>query len=406
MNPTQAEYDKDSRTPCKYGTNCYQKNPLHLSKYKHPPKKRPVVQDDVQLVPKRPRVENGDSCSTDGNNTVPSNSSTIIMNDVDMVQSVSSEKAILKDIDEQKFIKSKFLVDMPPDFYSFWSFCQNLKHTNPLMALKEVGLVLVGPFDVLGKKFDNTPEKDIKEYVVHWRYYYDPPEFQTVIASTDNSGYHVGYFRDSPEELPVFLAYNFAKSNGTFTVVGDNLFAAVLSYLDFQVKNANPFMKTTIMRFNNLIQKEAERLKLNLSKKTAKITARNNKMLARTFNKLGFIVPYNKKTQVGYRTLTISNKELDILLNKLRDASGNEKDILMSQLQEVLTNTNIAIDECDFGTGIELGLDMLCSGIEILNSIIARLLSSCYKLLQRDAFAVIIESHMQNRKKDLNLSII
>lgn len=403
MNPTQAEYDNDSRTPCKYGTNCYQKNTLHISKYKHPPKKRPVLQDDIKPALKRPRVENG---HMDGSDTVSSN--TIITNDMgnDTDQSISADKVILKDINEKEFIKNKFLVVMPSDFYSFWNFCQNLKHTNPLMALKEVGLALVGPFDVLGKKFENTPEKDIKEYVLHWRYFYDPPEFQTVIASTDNSGYHAGYFRDSPEELPIFLAYNFAKSNGSFTVVGDNLFAAVHSYLDFQIKNANPFMKPTIAHFKNLIQKEAERLKLNLSNKTAKITARNNKMLARTFNKLGFIVPYDKKTQVGYRTLTISNKELNILLNKLRDASGSEKDVLMSQLQEVLTNTNIAIDECDFGTGIELGLDMLCSGVETLNSIISRLLSSCYRLLSRDAFAVIIESHMQKRKKDLNLSII
>lgn len=30
----------DTRLPCKYGQKCYQKNPLHHQKYKHPPKRK------------------------------------------------------------------------------------------------------------------------------------------------------------------------------------------------------------------------------------------------------------------------------------------------------------------------------------------------------------------------------
>lgn len=32
------KYVKDSRIPCQYGVKCYQKNPMHHNKYKHPPK--------------------------------------------------------------------------------------------------------------------------------------------------------------------------------------------------------------------------------------------------------------------------------------------------------------------------------------------------------------------------------
>lgn len=32
------KYLSDPRIPCQYGTKCYQKNPLHHKKYKHPPK--------------------------------------------------------------------------------------------------------------------------------------------------------------------------------------------------------------------------------------------------------------------------------------------------------------------------------------------------------------------------------
>ena len=33
------KYVNDSRIACKYGAKCYQKNPIHQEKYKHPPPK-------------------------------------------------------------------------------------------------------------------------------------------------------------------------------------------------------------------------------------------------------------------------------------------------------------------------------------------------------------------------------
>lgn len=59
------------------------------------------------------------------------------------------------EIDEEwvKFIKEKFLVTMPEDFYQFWNFCKKIKPANTLEALREVGLYLIGPFDVLAGKY-------------------------------------------------------------------------------------------------------------------------------------------------------------------------------------------------------------------------------------------------------------
>jgi hypothetical protein len=45
-------------------------------------------------------------------------------------------------------------------------------------ALKDVGLLLVGPFDVLSGKLKEAKSRKPSVYVIHWRYYYDPPEFQ------------------------------------------------------------------------------------------------------------------------------------------------------------------------------------------------------------------------------------
>lgn len=50
---------------------------------------------------------------------------------------------------------------------------------------------------------------------------------QTVLKGDDNKQFHIGYFRDDPKSLPVFLASNCAAKDGVFTVVAENIFGAV-----------------------------------------------------------------------------------------------------------------------------------------------------------------------------------
>jgi hypothetical protein len=45
-------------------------------------------------------------------------------------------------------------------------------------ALKDVGLFLVGPFDILSGNLKKAKQRKLPLYLIHWRYYYDPPEFQ------------------------------------------------------------------------------------------------------------------------------------------------------------------------------------------------------------------------------------
>ena len=60
-----------------------------------------------------------------------------------------------------------------------------------------LGLYLVGPYDVLaGKTQKSIPANDEQpNYLLHWRYYYDVPEFMTVIRGDDETQFHIGYFR-------------------------------------------------------------------------------------------------------------------------------------------------------------------------------------------------------------------
>lgn len=62
-------------------------------------------------------------------------------------------------------------------------------------ALKDtLGLKLVGPFEILAgtHKTSKNPQPN---FHLHWRYFYDPPEFQTILLGSEASQHHIGYYR-------------------------------------------------------------------------------------------------------------------------------------------------------------------------------------------------------------------
>ena len=62
-----------------------------------------------------------------------------------------------------------------------------------------------------------------------WRYYYDTPEFLTVIASTnpDEDYFHIGYFRDNPSASDECIVVSNSGLNAHLSIIGDNLFTAL-----------------------------------------------------------------------------------------------------------------------------------------------------------------------------------
>lgn len=90
-----------------------------------------------------------------------------------------AENKSTSNVEAEKIIKDLFLVEMPVDFFQFYEFCKSVSKNNPLLACKSVCLKLVGPYDVLDDKIKSSEiTSDKEKYLVHWRYYYDPPEFQ------------------------------------------------------------------------------------------------------------------------------------------------------------------------------------------------------------------------------------
>lgn len=91
---------------------------------------------------------------------------------------VDAESDKLLPSEARAVISHFFLTDMPRDFFEFYEFCKTVSEEDPLDALKSLQLHLVGPYDAFRDKFLSSKVDDKKALLRHWRYYYDPPEFQ------------------------------------------------------------------------------------------------------------------------------------------------------------------------------------------------------------------------------------
>lgn len=66
-----------------------------------------------------------------------------------------------------------------------------------------------------------------------------------------------------------------------------------------------------------------------------------------------------------------------------------------------------ACDEGDFGSAIELGIDLFCFGAPELHADALQLLVTGYKLVEKPQFIAIAKAHLEKRLKDTSdLSIL
>ncbi|XP_075972163.1 histone PARylation factor 1 [Anticarsia gemmatalis] len=425
------EYASDPRTVCKYGSKCYQKNPDHHKKFKHPP----ILRKEANRNKRRysPYTRNADrqspstnskkldeehkSDSEESTNKVKESTnkveeSTNKVENEECKTEVESEETkklcvdLPKDLtyydkttDKSKF-KELFLVNMPDDFFKFFEFIDALG-TSAEDSLKGVNLELIGPYDLLLGKLPILDDKEL--YLIHWRYFYDPPEFQAVLKKK-SSEYHIGYYRDSPDQDTAFLVSNDSAKGYHITLLSENIFGAVYLYLQNEKKNS-PFTAMPCQKLMDKIKEYAEQNNISLTELSMK--KRLSQTVTKTFHGAGISVPYNKKTQVGYRRLAETDANLKKIFTNLQNAKSQvEKDKILSDMQVVVTNASIALDECDFGTGLELGIDLFCSGLKELEGIALNNLTTAYGVLMRQPFAQIAKAHMKYRRKGQHMSLL
>lgn len=82
------------------------------------------------------------------------------------------------------------------------------------------------------------------------------------------------------------------------------------SYLEERTKLANPFEKTSIARLHQKLKTFAKEKNITLDKHTPRMKEREKKVQARTFHGAGIVVPFDRKTQVGYRKMATSDGKI------------------------------------------------------------------------------------------------
>lgn len=183
-------------------------------------------------------------------------------------------------------------------------------------------------------------------------------------------------------------------------------------FLDNDV-DVTPFNRSLI----NSIRKEtlefAKTHFIDLEKTPDLLRKRNKLIVCKTFHGAGLVVPYDKKTEVGYRALLENDAGLKKILGKL-DTNGKSTtkapiEAVKAELQPIITmatigRTNIlmsfycnsfpflsAVDESDFGTPLELGIDLFCNGNPELHDMAKQLLIMGYSLVQRPHFIAVMK---------------
>ncbi|XP_008415265.1 histone PARylation factor 1 [Poecilia reticulata] len=288
---------------------------------------------------------------------------------------------------------------MPEDLCHFWDFCKELSPDNPCGAVKDtLGLQLVGPFDILAGANRNAKNPQ-PNFHLHWRYFYDPPEFQTILKGSEDSQHHMGYYRDSPDSLPSFVGENHAKKGCSITQMGDNIFAAVYLHLLRKKKerNSKRAEEEALESLESKLRDQAETLGFSLEQKTKGMKQRDRKVVAKTFHGAGIVVPVDKN-DVGYRELPETDAGLKKICKAIAEARNDEERVkAFGPIQEMMTFVQFANDECDYGMGYELGIDLFCYGSHYFHKVVKQLLPMAYSLLKRNLFGDILESHLSSR---------
>jgi hypothetical protein len=230
------------------------------------------------------------------------------------------------------------------------------------------------------------------------------PEFQTIIAS-NKSSYHLGYFRDTPEEENPVIVSNDCDKSCIIEGVADNIFAAI--YFEIQKHKSKDDSRSKILtQIETKLKEFCSRFKITFNA-VSKLRSRKSKKNASTFHSFGFVVPVSDE-EVGYRPLPITNSNLKNLLTRIckLDVEERKQSKSLGELQEIIQLVNYANDECDFGMGLELGIDLFCFGDPFFHKSILFLLPLAYHLLNIETFGRIIRAHINNRRKGSQLDSV
>ncbi|KAF7261759.1 hypothetical protein EG68_00925 [Paragonimus skrjabini miyazakii] len=287
-------------------------------------------------------------------------------------------------------IRLGFYLNFPEEFVRFYEFCSKLDESKPLEVLHSVAQVrLVGPFELLHESRSGRIEPG--QFALCYRYFHDPPELVTIL--TGPGQLHFGCFRDDPNEVPSAIVRSDPSIQGSLTLYAPNLFAAIRTLLTD--KPNSEFILKKLENFANVHN-------ISLSMTGTEFRERRSKCVCPTLNTIGLHIKL-REGGVGYRPLSLSNQKLQSLLQAVTNVKSKEAQLSkLEPIDVLITCSQFACDEGDYGQSLELGLSMLAfqpKGLSLekydtFNSRIKHLLTVGYELAGRPEFADVIQKHM------------
>ncbi|XP_069980675.1 histone PARylation factor 1 [Penaeus vannamei] len=301
-------------------------------------------------------------------------------------------------------IEQKFLLDMPDDFFEFWNLCRELNQEKPEEAFADVGLMLVGPYDVLSGKLDKLQHRKLSSYLCHWRYYFDPPEFMTVLASPENE-YHIGYYRDDCFQFPVFVASMSSVKPGKISPMAQNVFGAVYSYISSKLEKEELQEASLTERRLREVERYARTRRHTLGLRTPALREREKQVVGRCFHGAGVAV--DSEEPLGRRVLPVSEVELKRILQAVTEAETEDERKKRLGILEVLVKiVRREFNRGNAAMGLEFGHNLFSFGGNVFHKYVLQVLGESYDRLFREPFLDILQAHLQNRRRGNNMSIL
>lgn len=252
------------------------------------------------------------------------------------------------------------------------------------------GIQFLGPFAALERLCAPAAAVDEEDrprvpVSISQRFYYDPPEVLACAWFPKSSPRHWAYFTEDPAVGPLFLVESDGRRGNTFTPHADTLLCALHTLL---TRTAGERAAVAVTALETAASAHGHDLKC----KSPAAKGRQSAVLAPTLSGLGVIVPFDRKTEVGFRPLIYTRPQLLKLLNGV--VNGNEAN--KRALGELRTFAHIANDECDFGNGLLLGLE-LWAFHPMFTSAAVEHLSMAYMLLNRAGFDRVLQESSEHR---------
>jgi len=313
-------------------------------------------------------------------------------------------------------LETAYGVQFPLDFFRLYELMCKLSPHDPLTSFSVVGLIAVGPFEELHKmrRFDGylpDPECQMKLSLQH-RYYFDPPEFQTLFISNKDT-FHLGYWRISPDQMPAYVVGN-AGINKIVTSEGSNLFSAFKNYIWMKQRKSSRTGASNLKKIYDEVAKFCEDVPdINSDRKNDELIKKSFQVEAKSAHAMGVLVPWDFHSgefiqtritrKAGYGHIGYTLDEIELMFSNVVNAIDDVSRLKAMKPFETLASRILNEEDGKVDgaiLGMEFGLDLFSYGSEHLHVMAKKILVHSYNALSRGLWAQILDLHLEDRRKN------